>query len=71
MLTFYQFMMSYRGKQKPDNESMLADHMFHDHDFPKHSIDYNEISNYLEWTSPFANAMAVFDELWDIYLIKK
>ena len=63
--------MTYRGSIKANNKSQLADWMFHDHDFPKHSTDYNEISNYLEWTSPFTNALVIFDELWDVYLTKK
>lgn len=70
MLTFYQFMMTFRGKRRPDNESKLADHIFFDHDFPKYSIDYNEISDYLEWTSPFSEALNLFDELWEVYLKK-
>ena len=64
-------MMTYRGKSRPDEQSRLAEHIFHDHDFPKYSTDYDEISDYLEWTSPFQNALTLFDELWDVYLIKK
>ncbi|MBP1950760.1 YozE family protein [Virgibacillus litoralis] len=70
MRSFYHYMMTYRGKKKADDESKLADWIFYDHDFPKHSTDYDEISNYLEWNSPFANALAVFDQLWDIYTTK-
>ncbi|MED4475476.1 MULTISPECIES: YozE family protein [Bacillaceae] len=67
MRTFYQFLMTYRGKKTPDDQSNLADWAFRDHNFPKHSSDYHEISNYLEWNSPFPNALIVFDELWDAY----
>lgn len=63
--------MTYRGKRKPDNESKLADHIFHDHDFPKQSTDYDQVSEYLEWTSPFPEALVLFDELWGIYQIKR
>jgi uncharacterized protein YozE (UPF0346 family) len=71
MRTFYQFMMTYRGKKQPDDESRLADWMFEEHDFPKYTHSYNEISSYLESFSPFPNALHVFDELWQVYLDKE
>lgn len=71
MLTFYQFLMTYRGQKVPNDESKLADWCFYDHDFPKYSIDYDEISNYLEWNSPFPHALRTFDKLWDEYLLKR
>jgi uncharacterized protein YozE (UPF0346 family) len=71
MRSFYHFMMTYRGKKKADDESRLADWMFADHNFPKQSKSYHEISDYLEWNSPFSNALTVFDALWDEYLLKE
>ncbi|GGA61748.1 YozE family protein [Ornithinibacillus halotolerans] len=71
MRSFYHFMMTYRGKKKADDESKLADWMFSDHNFPKHSDNYQEISDYLEWNSPFPNALSVYDALWDVYVIKE
>ncbi|WP_047980087.1 YozE family protein [Ornithinibacillus contaminans] len=71
MRSFYHFMMTYRGKKKPDDMSRLADWMFQDHNFPKHSTSYHEISEYLEWNSPFATALSVFDSLWDTYQTKE
>ncbi|WP_047985261.1 YozE family protein [Ornithinibacillus californiensis] len=71
MRSFYHFMMSYRGKKKPDEESKLADWMFEDHNFPKHSDSYDVISEYLEWNSPFTGSLSVFDSLWETYLIKE
>ncbi|GGM23264.1 UPF0346 protein [Paraliobacillus quinghaiensis] len=67
MRSFYQYMMRYRGAQKITNENRLAEWMFHDHDFPKHSNSYDEISRYLEWNIPFTEAVQVFDQLWDEY----
>lgn len=67
MKTFYQHLMTFRGKRVPDDKSRLADWAFFDHDFPKHSNDYDELSNYLEWNSPFANALRTFDEIWELY----
>lgn len=67
MHTFYQFLLTYRGKLKPDDKAKLADWAFFDHSFPKYAVKYNEISNYLELNSPFPNALVVFDELWNVY----
>lgn len=67
MRSFYHYALTYRGKKEPDDKSRLADWMFYDHDFPKQSTDYHEISQYLEWNSPFPNALAVFDQLWEAY----
>lgn len=68
--SFYQFMMTYRGKLTPDDEDALAEWMFNDHSFPKHTEKYNELSQYLEMNSPFLGALSVFDRLYEIYLIK-
>ncbi|QHE52451.1 YozE family protein [Pontibacillus sp. HMF3514] len=67
MRTFYHFVMTYRGKVNPDDESKLADWMYKDHSFPKQSRSYEEISRYLEWNTPFASALQVFDRLWEKY----
>lgn len=69
--TFYQFIITYRGRKKPNDESLLADWAFSDHDFPKQSTDYDELSDYLEWNSPFTNAITTFDKLWEDYLLKR
>mgnify|MGYP001297339058 CR=1 FL=1 len=72
MKTFYQYAMIYRGVQKKnDFKKMLADWMFKDHNFPKYSNDYDELSRYLEWNSPFPEALKTFDELWDEYILNK
>ncbi|WP_373896254.1 YozE family protein [Virgibacillus natechei] len=71
MKSFYQFLMTFRGKKQSDDQSHLADWAFFDHDFPKHSKDYDEISSYLEWNSPFPSALIVFDELWDNYKLRE
>ncbi len=70
MLTFYQFLLTFRGRKQPNDQSRLADWCFHDHDFPKQSTDYDELSSYLEYNSPFPNALQTFDELWEIYQLK-
>ncbi|KGX87901.1 YozE family protein [Pontibacillus litoralis] len=67
MKSFYQFMMSYRGKIEADEQSQLAEWMFQEHDFPKYSDSYEEISRYLEEHSPFASALRTFDYVWEQY----
>lgn len=67
MQTFYQFVITYRGKLKKDDESRLAEWIFEDHQFPKYSTSYDEMSRYLEMNSPFINALTIFDTLWDVY----
>ncbi|WP_087971484.1 YozE family protein [Oceanobacillus rekensis] len=67
MRSFYHFLMTYRGKLNPDEKSLLADWAFNDHNFPKQSTKYDVISDYLEWNSPFPNALNVFDEIWNTY----
>ncbi|MUK87322.1 YozE family protein [Ornithinibacillus sp. L9] len=67
MRSFYHFAMAFRGTKKPDDQSRLADWMFHEHNFPKHSTSYDEVSSYLELYSPFPNAISIFDQLWEIY----
>lgn len=69
-MDFYRFLMTYRNIKEIDDKRSLADWAFYDHDFPKHSNDYDEISNYLEWNSPFPEALVVFDELWEIYKLR-
>ncbi|RCW64967.1 uncharacterized protein YozE (UPF0346 family) [Saliterribacillus persicus] len=69
MKTFYQYMMRYRGAKNTDKAYSLAEWMFYDHDFPKQSTDYDELSRYLEWTAPFPEALQTFDRLWDEYKI--
>lgn len=67
MKSFYHFVKSWRGEETLSDKGRLAEWIFDDLDFPKHSTDYNEISSYLEWNSPFPNALMIFDELWAIY----
>jgi len=68
MTSFYDYMMRYRGAKKTTDERRLADWIYQDHGFPKHSQSYDEISQYLEWNSPFNDAINLFDQLWLEYL---
>lgn len=69
MKSFYHFAMRYRGvKDKHDPKKRLADWMFHEHDFPKQSNDHHELTDYLEFNSPFPEALITFDEVWEEYI---
>lgn len=65
--SFYQFLLTHRGKLEQDDYSALADWAFYDHHFPQYAGTYDEISEYLEWNSPFPSALAAFDALWSEY----
>ncbi|MFD1450036.1 MULTISPECIES: YozE family protein [Oceanobacillus] len=65
--SFYQFLLTHRGKLQQDDYSKLADWAFYDHHFPQYANNYDEISDYLEWNSPFPEALKAFDELWTEY----
>lgn len=66
-LTFYQFLLTYRGEISSTDKGKLAEWAFHDFGFPKYATEYNDISEYLELNSPFPEALQVFDELWEMY----
>ncbi|UPM56155.1 YozE family protein [Gottfriedia acidiceleris] len=66
--SFYHYMMKHRNYKIPNEIGKLADHLFNDHSFPKHSSSYDEISSYLEFDGTFHQSMSVFDEAWNLYL---
>ncbi|SET32182.1 Uncharacterized protein YozE, UPF0346 family [Salinibacillus kushneri] len=71
MRSFYHFMMKFRDTEKHAEERQLAEWMFQDHDFPKQSKSYDEISRYLEWNMPFTGALQVFDRMWETYIVEE
>ncbi len=64
---FYRYMMKYRNSYERDELSLFAEALYHDHDFPKYSSNYDDISNYLELTSSYITSMSLFDEVWELY----
>ncbi len=42
--------------------------MFHEHNFPKQSADFDELSTYIETYATDNLTTEVFDELWDLYV---
>lgn len=67
MKPFYLFLMTYRQPKIIDEITRFANEAFKDHEFPKQSTDYDEVSRYLEMNGSYLPNMAVFDEAWEIY----
>jgi len=59
--------MTYRQPKIIDEVTRFANEAFKDHEFPKQSTDYDEVSRYLEMNGSYLSNMAVFDEAWEIY----
>ncbi|WP_102349815.1 YozE family protein [Bacillus sp. Marseille-P3661] len=65
--SFYQFILKYRSKKKGDELGAFAEEIYNDHAFPKYSMDYHEISSYLELNDTALNSVRLFDQVWDAY----
>ncbi|HEK9099562.1 YozE family protein [Bacillus pfraonensis] len=65
--SFYHYMMKHRASLINNEVSNLAEAMYDDLSFPKHSEDYDEISSYLE-LSGLLGSMSIFDEAWELYI---
>nr|WP_263326053.1 YozE family protein [Neobacillus sp. Marseille-Q6967] len=69
--SFYHFLMKYRHPVPKDKISLFANHAYIDHDFPKTSKDYHEISSYLEFNGQYLDSMSTFDEAWELYKLSE
>ncbi|GGE59851.1 YozE family protein [Priestia taiwanensis] len=65
--SFYHFMMKHRVPGSKKLLEQLANNMYDDHDFPKQSYDYDEVSRYLEMNGSYLLSMSLFDEAWTLY----
>lgn len=65
--SFYQFALKYRGKLVQDEYSLFAEAMFLDHSFPKTSMDFQEISQYVEEKAHPVLQASTFDRMWEEY----
>lgn len=65
--TFYQFIMRYADESANDPLSRLANTIQQDIAFPKQSIQFEEISNYLEKNSNYSRLLTIFDDAWQDY----
>lgn len=66
--TFYHFLMRYRHPEAVDDLSRFANAVYMDHSFPKQSMNYQQISSYLELNGDYLPSLAVFDEAWELYV---
>lgn len=68
MKTFYEFVLSYRGAANEKGD--FAEAVFEDSLFPRGSMDFHELSQYVEMQANDYMKTLVFDELWDEYSSK-
>ena len=66
--SFYHYLMTLKGPSHLDPEQIFATHASHDIQFPKHSEDYDELSDYLELNVDYLESMDIFDRIWEKYL---
>lgn len=66
--SFYHYILTLRDPNKKDEITLLANHIGEDINFPKHSIVYGEISDYLEIDTSYLANMDIFDHAWSLYL---
>ncbi|UQS85713.1 YozE family protein [Apilactobacillus apisilvae] len=67
MKTFYQFLMTERNSGSFEPVEQFANNAFYDQSFPKQSVYYDEISEYLEENANYLPSMTIFDEAWQMY----
>lgn len=68
--SFYQFLMTQRNPNQPNEIEQFANDAFFDSAFPKQSQDFDEISKYLEENATYLYSMTIFDDAWQLYLVK-
>lgn len=66
-MTFYHFMMTYKGSKEHVLLNQLAEIMAGDIGFPKQEHQYNRLSSYMEESSAYTQMMGVFDQAWELY----
>lgn len=66
--SFYTWLMTQRNPKSQEPVAILADHVFDDLTFPKHTDEFDIISRYLEDEAGFAFNLSDFDRIWEDYL---
>ena len=64
--SFYTWLMTQRNSKSYEPVAILADLVFEDTTFPKHTDDFETISRYLEDEASFAFNLSEFDKIWEI-----
>ena len=68
MKTFYEFVLTYRGAANEKGD--FAEAVFEDSLFTRRTLDFNELSQYVEMQADAYMKTSIFDELWDEYSSK-
>lgn len=66
--SFYSWFMTQRNPKSNEPLAILADLVFDDTTFPKHTNDFETISRYLEDQAGFSFNLGEFDHIWEDYL---
>ena len=66
--SFYHYVLTLKGATFPNEESHFADAVSLDGMFPKHTTDYQEVSDYLELSTDYMPSMDLFDIVWQKYV---
>lgn len=67
-ISFYHYLMKFRDPKPKDSISKFANAAYEDHSFPKGSLTYHELCNYLELNGHYLESMIVFDQAWDMFI---
>ncbi|MFB7157238.1 YozE family protein [Lysinibacillus sp. NPDC056232] len=65
--SFYLYALTFRGGDWSDARVRFAEEVFNEHNFPKQSMDFDELSSYIESYATDNLKIEVFDELWSLY----
>lgn len=65
--SFYSWLMTQRHPKSTAPVAVLADLVFDDMTFPKHTDDFEIISRYLEMEADFSFNLGQFDAIWEDY----
>lgn len=57
--SFYTWLMTERNPKSKAPKAILADLVFHETNFPKHTDDFDEVSRYLEEHADFPLILAI------------
>lgn len=66
--SFYSWLMTQRNSKSEAPAARLADLVFEDISFPKHSSNFETVSRYLEDEAGFSFNLTEFDQVWEDYL---
>ncbi|MGT2948352.1 YozE family protein [Streptococcus devriesei] len=66
--SFYSWLMTQRHSKSNKSAAVLADLVFEDTTFPKHTDNFEKVSRYLEDEANFSFNLSEFDKIWEDYL---